>query len=275
MADKAYTIHHYHCSDGYQCAFRHYPAPNAKTRLILLHGIQSHAGWYERSCTQLAARGIECYFLDRRGSGLNTDNRGDCPSFRRLLDDIAEFIKQLPQGGTTSLAAISWGGKLGVGFQYRHPGLVQKLALLCPGLFPKVGLSLMKRLWIGRCALRAPTKLFDIPLNDPNLFTTSETWREFIRNDSLALHQATARMLFQSNSLDIYLRRARKWLKLPVLLQLASEDQIIDNAQTRRYIERSPSNSKIIEYAGAHHTLEFEPENHPFVEDLATFLLQE
>ena len=43
---------------------------------------------------------------------------------------------------------------------------------------------------------------------DPALFTESEHWREFLRKDPLALHEASARMLFQSNSLDIYLRRA-------------------------------------------------------------------
>src|SRR5262249_61528626 len=108
------------------------------------------------------------------------------------------------------IGAISWGGKPGVGFQYRYPGLVDALALLCPGFFPKVTAGFFQRLWIGRCALRAPTKLFPIPLNDPALFTESEHWREFLRKDPLALHEATARMLFQSNSLDIYLRRAQR-----------------------------------------------------------------
>ena len=53
-------------------------------RVIFLHGIQSHGGWYPRSCSKVAAAGYEVFFLERRGCGLNSEARGDAPSFRRL-----------------------------------------------------------------------------------------------------------------------------------------------------------------------------------------------
>ena len=266
------TLHQTTASDGYVWHYRRFAPPSEPiARVVFLHGIQSHGGWYPRSCSQIAAAGFEVFFLDRRGCGLNTEKRGDSPSFRRLLDDIAEFIKTLPADKPRIMAAISWGGKLGVGFQYRHPGLVNGLALLCPGLFPKIQPRFFQRMWIGRCALRAPTRMFPIPLNDPTLFTESEKWREFLRNDPLALREATARMMFQSNSLDIYLRRAWRRVKVPTLLMLAEHDRIIINEKTRRYVEKFRVEKKIIEYPGAHHTLEFEPEGHPFVGDLIAF----
>jgi alpha-beta hydrolase superfamily lysophospholipase len=56
---------------------------------------------------------------------------------------------------------------------------------------------------------------------------------------------------------------------LPVLLLLAEHDRIIDNASTRNYVERfATTDREIIEYAGAHHTLEFEPEPERFCDDL-------
>src|SRR5262249_52707210 len=86
-------------------------------------------------------------------------------------------------------------------------------------------------------------------------------------------HFATARLLFGSFALDIYLKRAWKLLNIPVLLLLAEKDEIIDNAQTRAYIEKCPSTDKqVIEYPGAYHTLEFEPPEHPWVEDLLRWL---
>lgn len=260
-------------SDGYVWKYRRYAdTAEPKARVIFLHGIQSHGGWYVRSCSEIALAGYEVYFLDRRGCGLNAANRGDFPSFRRCLDDIAEFIRLLPAGKPILLGAISWGGKLGVALQYRHPGLVNGLALLCPGFFPKVRLSFFQRLWIGRCAFRSPTKMFPIPLNDPALFTTSDHWRRYIAKDPLALHDASARMLFQSNSLDFYLRRARRWVSIPTLLMLADQDRIIDNAKTRRFVQRFRCETDILEYSNAHHTLEFEPEPHPFVSDLIKWL---
>ncbi|HKB05789.1 MAG TPA: alpha/beta hydrolase, partial [Gemmataceae bacterium] len=156
--------------------------------------------------------------------------------------------------------------------QYRHPGLVDDLALLCPGFFPKLRPGFFQRLWIGRCAFRDPKRRFPIPLNDPTLFTESESWREFLRNDPLALHEATARMMFLSNSLDIYLRRAKRRVKVPTLLMLAERDRIIDNAKTRRFVEKFPGPKEVIEYSGAHHTLEFEPDGHSFVDDLLEWM---
>ncbi len=261
-------------SDGYRWHFRkfspHEPAAQARGRIIFLHGIQSHGGWYTRSCAEIAKAGYEVYFLDRRGSGLNREERGDAPGFRRLLDDIAEFIRALPGDGLPKiLAAISWGGKLGVALQYRHPGLVGGLALLCPGLFAKVSPPFVTRMRIGGARLIRPTRQFAIPLNDPKLFTASPKWQRYIAEEPLGLRTATARLLFASLGLDVYLRRAWKLVTLPVLLMLTEKDQIIDNVRVRRYVEQLPAREKqIIEYANAHHTLEFEPEGHHFVGDL-------
>jgi alpha-beta hydrolase superfamily lysophospholipase len=267
------TLHTTTASDGYRWHYRRYAPPGEPVgRMVFLHGIQSHGGWYPRSCSRMAAAGYEVFFLDRRGCGLNTEARGDIPSFRRVLDDIAEFVRTLPTDRPRLMGAISWGGKLGVGFQYRHPGLVDGLVLLCPGFFPVIRPGFFIRMRIGRCALTSPTRRFPIPLNDPALFTESETAREYLRNDRLALHEATARMLFQSNSLDLYLRRAREWVKVPTLLLLAERDRIIDNSRTRRYVDKFPGPKQVIEYPGAHHTLEFEPDGHPFVDDMLVWM---
>jgi alpha-beta hydrolase superfamily lysophospholipase len=260
-------------SDGYRWHFRRYaPAGEPIGRVVFLHGIQSHGGWYTRSCSQIAAAGHEVFFLERRGCGLNEEARGDLPSFRRALDDIAEFLRTMPTDKPRLLGAISWGGKLGVALQYRHPGLIDRLALLCPGFFPIIRPSFLTRMRIGRCTLTSPRRKFPIPLNDPALFTESERWREFLRTDPLALHAATARMLFQSNSLDLYLRRAWKWNHMPTLLMLAGRDRIIDNAKTRHFVEKFPGPKQVIEYRDAHHTLEFEPDGHPFVGDLLEWM---
>lgn len=260
--------------DGYRWYYRQFVSPGTpRARVIFIHGIQSHGGWYTRSCARLAEAGFEVFFLDRRGSGFNTAHRGDAPGFRRLLDDIAEFIQALPRDRPRFLAAISWGGKLGVGLQYRHPRLVTGLALLCPGFFPIVKPPLWQRLLIGRARLRSPSTFFPIPLNDPKLFTASSRSQEYIAADRFALREATARLLFSSLALDIYLKRARKHVRLPVLLMLAECDRIIHNGKTRAFVEKMPAGDKtIIEYAGAHHTLEFEPEGHPFVDELVTWI---
>jgi alpha-beta hydrolase superfamily lysophospholipase len=210
---------------------------------------------------------------------MNERARGDTPSFRRLVDDLAEFLDALPvpDGLSTRLprfvVAISWGGKLALALAKRRPGRMDALALLCPGIFSRVEVSLGEKLGIAWARLVAPTRVFPIPLGEPELFTASIRWQEFIRNDPLSLREATARFLSESVRLDFYVSRAGRCMSVPVLLMLAEKDRIIDNARTRRYFETLASPDKSIrEYENAHHTLEFEPDPDRFLADLLDWL---
>ena len=120
---------------------------------MCIHGVQSHGGWYVHSCRRLAEAGFEVLFLDRRGSGLNEQARGDAPGFRRLLQDVAEFLEEKRHKSPvkkTFVVGISWGGKTAVGVEKCRPGLMDGVALLCPGFRPRVSLSLRKNgAWSG------------------------------------------------------------------------------------------------------------------------------
>lgn len=276
-ADLAPALEEFTAGDGYRWRYRLYrPAQPPLAQVVCIHGIQSHGGWYEYSCARLCRAGFQVAFIDRRGAGLNQQDRGDAPGFRRLLDDLAEYVRSARQteaGRKVFLLAISWGGKLAVALERRHPGLVDGLVLVCPGFFSLVRPSLRQRLGIMWSRLVAPSKPFSIPLNDPELFTATPRWQQFIREEPLALRQATARLLVESVRLDGYLRFAAKHVHIPVLLLLAEHDRIIANARTRGYVERfATADKQVIEYPGAHHTLEFEQEPDRFIDDVHEWL---
>jgi alpha-beta hydrolase superfamily lysophospholipase len=270
------TIETHTAGDGYRWHFRRYvPQSSPRGHVVCLHGIQSHGGWYEHSSTRLAQAGYLVSFLDRRGSGLNQEARGDAPNFRRLIDDVAELLQheRAAQPKPVVLIGISWGGKLAVALQKRHPGLVDGVALICPGFFPQIRPGLGQRMRILWSRLTSPGRLFPIPLNDPVLFTANPKWQQFLRDDPLALHQATARLLIESVRLDGYLRWLPGQVTVPVLLLLAGRDRIIRNDATRRFVEGFAGTDKqIIEYPDAHHTLEFEPDPERFINDLRAWL---
>src|SRR5262249_11497602 len=137
----------------------------------------------------------------------------------------------------------------------------------------KVRPSSRQRWGIAWARLTAPRKLFPVPLNDPELFTASSHWQAFIRDDPLALRQATARLLVESARLDAYVRFAPRYVRVPVVLFLAGRDRIIDNDRTRQFVESFAATDKeIIEYPEAHHTLEFEPDPSTFPTDLIHWL---
>jgi alpha-beta hydrolase superfamily lysophospholipase len=283
LAEAGYTIDEYKSSDGYIGKVRRYPATGTpKAEVVFLHGIQSHAGWYEHSCRTLAEQGYAVSFLDRRGSGAAETGRGDCPSFRRLIDDVAEFVTGIPRAVSREnavvrvpvfLASISWGGKLAVALERRHPGIVDGLVLLAPGFFPRIRHTFLERLHIFAARWFTPRKPFPIPLNDPELFTANPKWLEYLRNDPLRLHFATARMMIESARLDAYLRFTPKYVHCPVLLLLAEKDRIILNGRTRAFVDRFATPDKEVhEYPGAQHTLEFEPNPELFLGDLVRWL---
>ncbi len=261
-------------SDGYRFyTHRYRPAGAPLARVVVLHGIRSHAEWYAGSCRAFAERGFEVHFLDRRGSGWNTAHRGDCPNFRRLIDDVAEFILDLRRsraGLPLFLVGISWGGKLAVALAARYPTILSGIALLCPGLKPAIRPPWATRLRIALASKLRPTNRFPIPLNDPELFTASPEWRRFVDGDRYGLCEATARFLFQSFRFDRFLKSEYRKVTCPVLLMLAGKDRILDNPATRKLLAKfTHSRSiRIIDYPDAEHTLEFEEQGHPWLRDL-------
>ncbi len=68
-------------SDGYPLHVAVWP-PSAPSRgrVVVLHGVQSHGGWYHGLGRLLAEAGYEARFPDRRGSGANAIDRGHAPS---------------------------------------------------------------------------------------------------------------------------------------------------------------------------------------------------
>src|SRR5215217_3681193 len=105
-------------SDGYSIHVAVWPTAGApRGRVMVLHGVQSHGGWYHGLGRTLAEAGYEAHFPDRRGSGANRADRGHAPSSRRLVADLAERLGDLRRRGPgvpIAIAGISWGGKLAV-----------------------------------------------------------------------------------------------------------------------------------------------------------------
>ncbi len=150
---------------------------------------------------------------------------------------------------------------------------VAALALICPGLKPRVGVSRGERLRIALAFLTNRHKRFPIPLADPALFTAYPEGQAFIAADPLSLREATAGLLAASHFLDRRVARVPRRVRQPVLLMLAEHDRIVDNDRTRAYFDRLKSvNKQVIHYNDGHHTLEFEPDPSRYALDLVAWL---
>jgi alpha-beta hydrolase superfamily lysophospholipase len=272
LAEITTRLMQFRASDGYPLHFRAYvPHIQPMGHLVCLHGIQSHSGWYTASCRAMTEAGYIVSYLDRRGSGMNWKARGDIPSYGRLLDDIREFIAADGVDIPVTLLATSWAGKLGTLLAAEAQPVIDRLVLLCPGLFPKVKPPLRDRLGIARARFKNPGMYFPIPLNDPALFTTNPKGLHLLRHDPLSLHQATARLLVESFWLDKAVARLQQLSRMPILLLLAGQDRIIQNEATRNWLQKVAPHATVQEFPAAHHTLEFE-DDRTWLQSLITWL---
>jgi alpha-beta hydrolase superfamily lysophospholipase len=265
----------YDAADGRRLAVRVWDsAEPPRARVVFLHGVTSHGGWYARSCQHLASAGYEVHFLDRRGSGLNRESPGDVDRWPTWVGDVAAYLEGIRGEAPIVLCGISWGGKLAVAVARREPGLMHGLALICPGLFSPFEPGLVKRL-----ALRVPTpdrierRPVRIPLRRPELFTDTPSWREFVARDPLTLREITWRFAREDRRLTRYARPAAPLLHMPLLLMLAGRDRIVNNRRTIDFFRRAAARKRtLIEYPSARHTLEFEPDPLPYFEDLRAWI---
>ena len=267
-------------SDGKRLGFQHWPVvERAKGVVVCLHGIQSHAGWYELSSQQMANAGYEVYFANRRGSGTNGFQRGHADHGMRLLHDVRQLIRLIrrehPSANTpVTVLGISWGGKIAAALAATYPELLDQLVLMCPGLCPRIRPNRWQNFQL-KFARRHDIrhKRVPLPLGEPELFTAEKSWQDFILNDPLAIHFISSGLLNSGRDLDRLIAEGKDRIAHPTLLMLAGQDCIIDNLATRRLVGDFPSSDLAVKtYTHATHTLEFEPTRNVIINDLQQWL---
>jgi len=256
--------------------YLHFPSGARREGVIFLHGIQSHSGWYTASAAYLQKAGFDVFSLDRRGSGLNTEDRGHIDDWDILVRDIACFIEEKRlqgQGEKFHLVGISWGGKLATAFAILHPEHLRSLVLLAPGISPKVGLNPLQSLSVFLNSILNPKRAFPIPIDRPEMFTANPDRIRFIRDDALSLHKCSARFMFESFKMDRFLRRNRTRLTVPTLLLLAGRDRIADNSGLEKFfLGLAGTERRVRLFPDACHTLEFEQNPEPIFREILRWI---
>lgn len=256
------SIESYTTPDGTELRYRRVAAGGTSSggapvgRLVYLHGIESHGGWFLPMAARLAAHGYELNLLDRRGAGLNRGvDTGHADSGDQLLDDVQAFRRA---AGEHHLIGLSWGGKLALASALRDPEGLRTLTLITPGLVPLVDLGLGQKLRLVLTALVGRRAMFDVPI-EPEMFTRTERYLDYIRADALRLERVSNRFLLAGRRLDRLIRARVEALSSPALLLLAGHDRIIDNRRTRALLERAPRGLvEVREYAEATHSIQFD-----------------
>jgi len=262
--------------DGYDAYARFWQAKEPVGAVLYHHGIQSHCGWYEASARSMVQAGFSVLQVDRRGSGRNEIERGHADSTDQLIDDaLAARDELVRRSGFENhhVVGVSWGGKLAVAAYITDPTGVRSLSLVTPGLFPQVGASKKMMQEIGFAMLYEPQRRFDIPLNEPELFTDDPTWRTFFQEDPQTLRECSAGFYLASRRMDKTVSKLGAMPPIPIHLILVDREHIIINEKTEEYVrDLGWSVAKTTYYENSLHSIEFEQSNQTFFGDLVRFI---
>jgi len=260
---------------GYQIPVRLFGARGTRRPLVMLHGLESHSGWFVQSAQRVAALGLPVHAFDRCGSGVSPVDGGRWARFDDLLAEVDAVVGSALAGGrhqSVHLLGHCFGAIIALLYAAHHrPARVASVVLATPALYTHADLALRDKLRVGWSVLRRRgDDRVSIPLS-PEEFSELTPFVEFVRNDPLVLRTAPARLFYEIRRARGRLPRAAGALRAPLLAAMAGTDPICDNRRNLRLFEAVGAPKEIREYAGARHILEFSGARHAFLDDLAAW----
>jgi len=260
------------CGGSWPTAVLPYGRENPGTPVIMLHGLESHSAWFAQSASHIAGLGYPVYGMDRRGSGHSTAPRGVCNDYNDLLTDIeslADRILEIHGAEKFHLLGHCFGAIPATAYACAFPTRLQSLILATPALYTIAEPSFTGKLKVLRAALTGSELMIPVPL-EAEWFTDQQEYLDFIKHDALSLHEAGARLYWETARARRFIHANENKLTMPIFMAMAGRDRICDNRRDRAFIDRIPATMKRRhEYPEAMHILEFSNEKLAFFSDLS------
>lgn len=259
-------------SRGYLIPVRRFGVEGTRRPVVMLHGLESHSGWFVQSARRIASLGLPVHAVDRCGSGVSEVDGARGARFADLFAEVDAVAASALAGGrheSVHLVGHCFGAIVALLYAALHrPTRVASVALATPALYTRTDLPVkdkLRVLWsvLGRRSDRVP-----IPLS-PDELSELAPFVDFVRDDPLVLRTAPARLFYEIRRARGRLRAAASALRAPLLVAMAENDPICDNTRNRRLFEQVTAEKEIRTYSGARHILEFSGAREAFLDDLA------
>lgn len=264
--------------DGCQHFLRIWTADNAKAVAVYLHGIEGHSLWFAETAQELCRRGITVYAVDRRGSGLSKEKRGDITAWRIFTDDAEYILTEIhKRHEDTALFLIGgcWGAKTAAVLATK-PDIQKRLKGLLfssPAFSVKIDLNLQKKLLIAWRFFTNNLSTLSIPL-EPSHFTSNPAYLPFIANDPLRLLEASPRFFVHSQILGLLAMKSPTKIELPVLIVQAEHDDIVKMSGLKLWFAKLKSEDKELNIiSNTKHSLDFDKKQDEYRNALADWIL--
>ena len=265
-------------TDGVTIFYRQYQAESERARMVIAHGLGEHSGRYGNVIERVLPMGISVWAPDHRGHGRSGGHRGHVMNFEQYLADLRETVDlaktDMPAEMPCFLLGHSLGGLIALYFTQRHPDLIDGLVVSSPCLgmvievppTKKVLGSFMSRVWPG---LTMGNELDAATISrDPSVVSAYE-------KDPLVHDRVSARFFTELMAAMESVNREAASLNVPVLMQVAGEDYLVNAESSKLFFEKMTLADKTLHlYDGLYHEVYNAPqeEKERVVDDLEAWL---
>ena len=271
---EAKTKFTFNSKDGLKLYGEYYAASQPTSLVLVLHGMQSHAGWYTLG-DYFADNGISSVIYDRRGSGLSEGMRGHAESADDFINDLDSAMGVLQyynkQNLPIHIMANSLGAVVAINYLSQYNINIASLILTTPGTHSNSAAEYS--FFVKGLILVSPSKdYFNTPLKDEQ-FVENGPFLEWIKNDTLGNKKFTAGFLRAANNMRSSIGKKASSLKTPLFLLLANEDEVVDNRAIQKEIYAPYKGEKKMKTYTSKHYLFFGRERDLVKKDLKNWIL--
>ena len=206
------------------------PPDGAKGALVALHGLMSHAGWFQSMGEHLSSHGIALLALDRRGSGAHQELQG-AETWEAWVSDCTLALDRARElYGRASLFCWCGGSAHGVLAAARYNDL-HRLIYAAPVFYLQAAISDRMAAW-PKGEERLPLPFH--PLDD---FSDEPAVRSTIADDALRWQYVPRRFVAPIGEARRRAMAEVSAIRAPTMSLLATRDTIVDNGPTRALLE--------------------------------------
>jgi lysophospholipase len=241
--------------------YRHWPAPQARGGVVLVHGLGAHSARWEFLAAYFQARGFSCWAIELQGFGDTPGPRGDIDSFQHYYADLLvlrDAIRQSAPQLKLFCLAESLGGLIAFRMAELHPDWVAGSVLLSPAFANGMKFSLWDYLRLPPALLFAPQTPLNVPFTAA-MCTRDEAYQRVMEANPLELRTASVRLLVLSLLEQIRAPREMHRITQPMLFLLAGCDFLVKpQASAQVFAKLAVAEKKLIHYPEMRHALSIE-----------------
>jgi alpha-beta hydrolase superfamily lysophospholipase len=246
--------------------------------MVIAHGVGEHSGRYGNVIERVLPKGFSVWAPDHRGHGRSGGKRGHVLNFVQYLTDLRLTVelakKDMPGGMPCFLLGHSMGGLIALYFAQHYPELIDGVVASSPCLGMVIEIPAVKKVLGSFMSYVWPGMTMGSGL-DATKISRDENVVSAYENDPLVHDRVSARFFTELLAAIESVNQQASTLNVPVLLQVAGEDYLVNADSSKHFFEKLTLQDKTLHvYDDLYHEIYNAPEDQKerVLDDLETWL---